>query len=95
MIVLSQQDGFVFYQTPGSKEILFLSGSWKKIDLQTNQIFKGFIISNSDKTATYFLEGKGKVISSNYKFQSNNTSPHNKTLDRSNYLIKSQLYMGY
>jgi len=93
MTELSELDSFVFYQTPNSDEIFLLSGPWTKIDMNVNQPLNGFIISNSDKSAIYFLEGKGEVISIPYKVNLNTKSPSNNNLKKEQYLNKAQVFI--
>ena len=89
MTALSEQDCFVFYQLPNSNEIFFLKGEkWKTIDLQSDLLFNGFIISNSDKSSTYLLEGKTTSISSKFHI----TPPsfiNQKELNKNEYLNKA------
>ena len=80
MTELSQQDGFVFYQRPNDDEILFLSGNWVKIDLHSKPTLNGFIISNADKSVSYYLEGKAEFISSTFKLNSESSSAEHQEL---------------
>ena len=94
MTELSQQDGFVFYQKPNDNEIHFISGTWVKIDLNSNPTLNGFIISNADKSASFYLEGKAEFILSAYKFSLESSSPKRQELDKKNYLSKADLFIN-
>ena len=94
MTELSQQDGFVFYQRPNDDEILFLSGTWVKIDLNSKPTLNGFIISNADKSASFYLEGKAKFILSAYKLNIENSSPKQQELAKKTYLSKAELFIN-
>ena len=94
MTELSQQDGFVFYQRPNDDEILFISGTWVKIDLNSKPALDGFIISNADKSASFYLEGKAKIILSGYKLTLNSSSLKHQELDKKTYLSKAELFIN-
>ena len=93
MTELSQQDGFVFYQKPNADEILLISGTWVKIDLKSKPTLNGFIISNADKSASFYLEGKAKIISSAYKLSLDISSLKLQELDEKSYLSKAKLFI--
>ena len=94
MTELSQQDGFVFYQKPNADEILLISGTWVKIDLKSKPTLNGFIISNADKSASFYLEGKAKIISSAYKLSLDISSLKLQELDEKSYLSKAKLFIN-
>jgi len=94
MTELSQQDGFVFYQRPNDDAILFLSGTWVKIDLNSKPTLNGFIISNADKSASFYLEGKAKFTLSAFKLSLESNSPKRQELDTKTYLSKAELFIN-
>ena len=94
MLQLTQQDGFVFYQRPNDDEILFISGTWVEINLNSKPTLDGFIISNADKSASFYLEGKAKIILSEYKLTLNSSSLKREELDKKSYLNKAELFIN-
>jgi len=94
MTELSQQDGFVFYQRPNDHEILFISGTWVKIDLNSKPTLDGFIVSNADKSASFYLEGKAKILLSEYKLSLDSSSLKRQELDKKTYLSKAELFIN-
>ena len=94
MTELSQQDGFVFYQRPNHDEIYFISGTWVKIDLNSKPTLNGFIISNADKSVSFHLEGKAKIILSEYKLSLESNSLQGQELDKKTYLSKAELFIN-
>ena len=91
---LSQEDGFIFYQRPNDDKILFLSGTWLKIDLTSKPTLNGFIISNADKSASFYLEGKATFIYSAFKLSIESNSPKQQELAKKTYLSKAELFIN-
>jgi isochorismate synthase len=93
MLELTQEDGFVFYQKPHSNVIYFLSGKWEKFDLKMNPKAEGFIISNANKSTTYFLKGEAVIISSDCNIDLNYNAKPIDELKKKQYLRKAELFI--
>lgn len=94
MTSLSNQQGFVFYQLPESNEVFFIQGKWKKINIHQSSEIEGFIVSNSDKSATCLLEETPTLVSNSFQFEFKADTPETLEVSKKEYLTKVDLFVN-